>query len=179
MHIMRQSACLLSPIAVYIVKLSQLAWDFQSCGMCDQQMLRSACAYAQSDQSLCSSIEYSMSVKLLTEHHLEFLRWKGGWTGSSESTHVKMPHCWKSHVAAHIISLRKVTCCDDYWADPTSPWGSLRLFLNTVLLFANFHGYIRLINTPTCKNAITSELSFWNLYKILLFPCKYAYKRMW
>ena len=29
------------------------AWDFQQCGMCDQQSLRSACACAQSDQSLC------------------------------------------------------------------------------------------------------------------------------
>ena len=25
----------------------------QQCGICDQQSLRSACAYAQSDQSLC------------------------------------------------------------------------------------------------------------------------------
>ena len=31
--------------------------------MCDQQSLRSACAYAQSDQSLCMSLEYYMSVK--------------------------------------------------------------------------------------------------------------------
>ena len=37
-----------------------------------------------------------MSVKLLTERHLEFLSLKGGSTGSSESTLVKMPHCWKS-----------------------------------------------------------------------------------
>ena len=52
-------------------------------------------------------LEYSMSVKLLTEHYLEFLRsFKGGYTGSSESTLVKMPHCWKSHVAAKIISVR-------------------------------------------------------------------------
>ena len=29
------------------------ALDFEQCGMCDQQSLRSACAYAQSDQSLC------------------------------------------------------------------------------------------------------------------------------
>ena len=29
------------------------ACDFQLCGICDQQSLRSACAYAQSDQSLC------------------------------------------------------------------------------------------------------------------------------
>ena len=34
-----------------------------------------------------------MIVKLLTEHHLEFLSLKGGCRGSSESTHVKMPHC--------------------------------------------------------------------------------------
>ena len=43
-----------------------------------------------------------MTVKLPTEQHLEFLRLKGGYTGSSESTHVKMPHCWKSRVMAHI-----------------------------------------------------------------------------
>ena len=43
-----------------------------------------------------------MYVKLLTEHHLEFLSSKGGCTGSSESTLVKMPHCWKSHVTAHL-----------------------------------------------------------------------------
>ena len=42
--------------------------------MCDQQSLRSACAYAQSDQSLCKSLEYFMSVKLLAERHLEFVQ---------------------------------------------------------------------------------------------------------
>ena len=44
-----------------------------------------------------------MIVRLLTEHHLEFLSLKGGCRGSSESTHVKMSHCWKSHALAHII----------------------------------------------------------------------------
>ena len=44
-----------------------------------------------------------MIVKLLTEHHLEWLSLKGGFRGSSESTHVKMPHCWKSHALAQII----------------------------------------------------------------------------
>ena len=39
-------------------------------------------------------IEYSMRVKLLTEHHLEFLSINEGCTGSSESTLVKLPHCW-------------------------------------------------------------------------------------
>ena len=52
------------------------------------------------DQCLCLSLEYSMTVKLLTEHHLEFLSLKGGCTGSPECTLVKMPHCWKSHVVA-------------------------------------------------------------------------------
>ena len=54
--------------------------------MCDQQRLGPACAYAQSDQSLCKSLEYSMSVKLLSEHRLMFLNLKGGCIGSSEST---------------------------------------------------------------------------------------------
>ena len=43
-----------------------------------------------------------MIVKLLTEHHLECLSLKRGCTGSTESTHVKMPHCWNSHALAHI-----------------------------------------------------------------------------
>ena len=46
-----------------------------------------------------------MIVKLLTEHHLEFLSLKGGCTGSSESTLVKMPYCWKSHAQAHLFNL--------------------------------------------------------------------------
>ena len=40
---------------------------------------------------------------LLTQYHLESLSFKGGCTGSSESIHVKMPHHWKSHVAAHML----------------------------------------------------------------------------
>ena len=43
-----------------------------------------------------------MIVKLMTEHHLEFLCLKGGCRGSSESTYVKIPHCWISHAMAHI-----------------------------------------------------------------------------
>ena len=43
-----------------------------------------------------------MSVKLLTEHDLEFLSLKGVCTGSSEAILVKMAHCLKSHVAAHM-----------------------------------------------------------------------------
>ena len=43
-----------------------------------------------------------MSVKLLIEHHLEFLSLPGGCAGPSESTIVKNPHCRKSHVAVHV-----------------------------------------------------------------------------
>ena len=42
-----------------------------------------------------------MIVKLLTEHYLEFLSLKAVCRGSSESTHVKMPHCWKLLALAH------------------------------------------------------------------------------
>ena len=45
-----------------------------------------------------------MTFKLLTEHDLEFVSLKGGCTDLSESTLVKMPHCWKSHVTAQLLS---------------------------------------------------------------------------
>ena len=47
-----------------------------------------------------------MIVKLLNEHHLEFLSLKGGCRCSSESTLVKMPHCWKSHVTAQLQKIK-------------------------------------------------------------------------
>ena len=93
--------------------------------MCDQQRLRPACAYAQSDQSLCQSLNYSM-----TERHLEFLSLKGDCTGSSESTHVKTSRCWKSHVMAQIgflpiltylvplLAFRNWTTSPEQWSNP-------------------------------------------------------------
>ena len=53
-------------------------------------------------QSICESLEHSMIIKLLPEHHLEVLSLKGGYTGSSKSTLVKIPHCLKSHVTTQI-----------------------------------------------------------------------------
>ena len=73
----------------YFCKIAS-ARDFQQCGMCHQQRLKTACTYAQSDQSLCSSLEYSMKVKLLTERLLEFLNIKGGCTYWSECILVKL-----------------------------------------------------------------------------------------
>ena len=40
-----------------------------------------------------------MIVKLLNEHHLEFLSLTGGCTGSSESTLVKMRHIVGNHMS--------------------------------------------------------------------------------
>ena len=102
-NIIFSSFCFYNYVIMFLLKWAA-TWDFQQSSMCDQQSLRSACAYAQSDQSLCLSLEHSMSVKLLTEHHLEFLSLKAGCRDSSESTLVKMPHCWKSHATSHFIT---------------------------------------------------------------------------
>ena len=56
-----------------------------------------------------------MTVKLLTEHHFEFLSLKGGCTGSVESTPVKMPHCWKPHGAAQIFNVLASLCRRADW----------------------------------------------------------------
>ena len=87
--------------------------------MCDQQGLRSACAYAQSGQSLCLPIKYSVTVGLLTGHRLGFLGLGGGGggvgvggcAGSSGSARVGRPHCWKSHATAHLLSHPFVHLC--------------------------------------------------------------------
>ena len=58
------------------------------------------------------SLEYSLTdkvlltVKVLTEHHFEFLNLKGGCTGSSASTLAKMPHSCKSHDAICLVYLQ-------------------------------------------------------------------------
>ena len=52
----------------------------------------------RSDQSICKSFEYSLNIKLLTEHHLEFLSLKGGFTGSSEFTMSKC-HIVENHMS--------------------------------------------------------------------------------
>ena len=47
-----------------------------------------------------------MNIKLLTEHHLEFLSLKKGCSGSSDSIHVKMPLCMKLHGAAQFCVIK-------------------------------------------------------------------------
>ena len=55
----------------------------------------------------------------MNEQHLEFLSLNGGCTGSYESTLVKMPQCWHSHVAAHMYVDR--TLNEDYAHDFDEP----------------------------------------------------------
>ena len=71
-----------------------------------------------------------MIVKLSTEHCLKFLSLKGGFTCSSEYTLVKMPHCWKSCVMAHLIL--------DVWC--------VNNVLDTVCLDVPLHVYLVCLN---------------------------------
>ena len=111
--------------------------------MCNQQRLRPACTYAQSDQSLCLLLEYSMTVKLLIKHHLEFLSLKRGCTGWFESVHVKMPHCWKSHVAAqlpYISDLSSALLCQGKGASfvPSPATGVLSPFSEEIIMISAY-----------------------------------------
>ena len=71
-----------------------------------------------------------MTLRLLTEHHLEFLSLKGGCTGSSDTTHVKMPHCWKTHItdnfclsgAIHVVADFGVDHLEDMAERSEFPW---------------------------------------------------------
>ena len=47
----------------------------------------------QFGQSLCLLLEFSMTVGLLSDRHLEFLSLRGGCAGSSGSAFVRVPHC--------------------------------------------------------------------------------------
>ena len=53
-------------------------------------------------RAFASRLNILLTLRLLTKHHLEINSLKGGCTGSFESILVNMPHCWKSHVAAHM-----------------------------------------------------------------------------
>ena len=52
-----------------------------------------------------------MIVKLLTEHHMDFLSLKGGCRGSPGFIYVKMINCWTSHAAAQIYYLTHLLMC--------------------------------------------------------------------
>ena len=55
-------------------------------------------------RSLIRAFSSRLSILWVLSYWLNII-WslKGGCRGSSESTHVKMPHCWNSHALAYII----------------------------------------------------------------------------
>ena len=82
-----------------------------------------------------------MIVKLLTEYHLEFLSLTGGCRGSSESTHVKMSHCWKSHAAAQ-YSFTYLVC------DPNTTFApsiAFKIFIISKFVFSGNSCPVKLI----------------------------------
>ena len=79
-----------------------------------------------------------MIIKLLTEHFLEILSLKGGCRGSSESTHVKMPQCWKSQALAHFMIKNWLNWTYDNMTDidlPMSYWYLLLLHKTSSLKY--------------------------------------------
>ena len=86
-----------------------------------------------------------MNIKLLTEHHLEFLSLKGGCIGLSESIHVKMPHCWKSHVAAHVVLL----CLGDrcIWTS-SGDFGAYRMCVKSLFKYSGAGGIMFDLSLP-------------------------------
>ena len=68
-----------------------------------------------------------MTVKLLTEHHFAFLIVKWVYWGSSESTLVKIPHCWKSRAMAQIVVKKDQTT----WIGAVWPWRMKLAFIPT------------------------------------------------
>ena len=105
--------------------------------MCDQQMLRPACAYAQSYQSICLSIEYSMTLRQLTEHHLEFLGLKCGCRGSCQNATLLEITCHGSIVlvcSCYVVVSVSLPGCSMGWPVYTSPGGKIWLLcFNCVL----------------------------------------------
>ena len=94
-----------------------------------------------------------MNIELLTEHSLGFLSLKGDCKGTSGSTLFKMPHCWKSHVAA-LMYLHKLHFSD----------------FSTYIIYVNeYPTSINFINScPASKNISTTVLLS-NSYKQM--PC--------
>ena len=92
-----------------------------------------------------------MIIKLLTEHHLEFLSLKEGCRGSSESTLVKMSNCWKSHALAHMI------CSEPSHLNWRKKSQVLIIFLNISGLILPFV-YCILTHFKKCNTSVTGWL---------------------
>ena len=115
-----------------------------------------------------------MSVKLLTEYHLEFPSLKGGCTCLYESTLVKMPQCWKSHVKAHSLwCALKVSPWDASYEYPQSMlyWEILALCIYNLFIVL-INSIMRLLRAYGWKHIIWLlwyQLVYFNLEMFLIF----------
>ena len=85
-----------------ISKTYEPVHEISNTGMCIQQSLRSACAYAQSDQSLCKSLEYSISVMLLVNNIWSFYTLKEA-VQARLSLHLSKCHIVENHLSRLIL----------------------------------------------------------------------------
>ena len=81
--------------------------------------LRSQLWHEISNNVICAIREAPASLRSLVRAfdsclniYMNCLSLKWGYTCSSESIHVKMPHCWKSRVAAHILMCPSSSGCE-------------------------------------------------------------------
>ena len=98
----------------------------------------------------------SCVVVSTTEQHLGSLSLKGECSGSFESIHVKMPHCWKSHVAAHFCSPGPNSIPQE--VSPLHPWktlvskGGLEVGCEVFSIpRTNFDSHLRIVTCPHCS----------------------------
>ena len=87
-----------------------------------------------------------MIVKLLTEHHLEFLNLNEGCRGSSESTLAKMSNCWISHVTAQLCVKNEIEFIDNYDCFILASGKMPSSFFHHDKLHLNVHGTRRLLS---------------------------------
>ena len=111
--------------------------------MCDQQGLRSACAYAQSGQSLCLSIECSVTIGLLTGRQLGLLCLKGwGAVWVRLGLHVSGGHIVGNHMPLLIYyPILLYTCALEIFLVKTTSLSK------ALLLFFAFFAF----RAPTCQ----------------------------
>ena len=113
-----------------------------------------------------------MTVKSLTEHHLGFQRLKGGCTSSSQSTLVKIPHCWKSHVTAQMSLFTKKfecpLCIFQLCYIMTAITICVRVDVYSVL-YAVFLGLLMILSRHA--NAIVWPV--WTIILVILLPIQF------
>ena len=116
--------------------------------MCNQQGLRSACAYAQSGQSLCLSLECSVTVGLLTGRRLGFLcLGVGGAVRVRLGLRVSKSHIVGNHMPRLIYyPILLYTCALEFFAVKTTSLSKV------LLLFFAFFAF----RAPTCQQDVVT-----------------------